>query len=165
MSDRLALARASRLMAADALARQPFPEQVNNGEEGDYPFVANFSKGLAHDDVGEVVPSAYNALLRAVSTQRAEDFERIPVTQRKLVNPQSGLAFDLEGPDPQSLRIPPAPRIDGPRNSAEMVELYWMALLRDVPFIEFDNNPLAKQAAAELTKLPEYRGPRLNGVV
>ena len=40
-----------------------------------------------------------------------------------------------------------------------------MALLRDVPFIEFDNNPLAKQAAAELTKLPEYRGPRLNGVV
>ncbi|MFC5684851.1 vanadium-dependent haloperoxidase [Amycolatopsis mediterranei] len=165
MSDRCTRARESRLVAADVLSRQPWPEHVNNGEEGDYPFVANFSKGLAHDDAGEVVPSAYNALLRAISTQRAEDFERIPVTRRKLVDPQAGLAFDLEGPDPQSLRIPPAPRIDHPRNSAEMVELYWMALLRDVPFTEFDNNPLAKQAAAELTKVPEYRGPRQNGVV
>jgi membrane-associated phospholipid phosphatase len=157
-------------MAADVLTRQPWPEQVNNGEEGDYPFVANYSKGLEHDKVGEVVPAAYNALLRAISTQRAEDFERIPLPppqppamQRKLVNPQSGLAFDLEGPDPQSLRIPPAPRIDGPRNSAEMVELYWMSLLRDVPFTEFEKNDLAKAAAAELTRLPGYRGPRQPG--
>jgi hypothetical protein len=67
-------------------------------------------------------PAAHNALLRAISTQRAEDFERIPVTERKLVNPQSGLAFDLEGPDAQALLRPPAPRIDGARNSAEMVK-------------------------------------------
>lgn len=165
MSDRCTLARASRLEAADALSRLAWPEHVNNGEEGDYPFVANYSKGLPHDDAGEVEPAAYNALLRAISTQRAEDFERIPVTERKLVNPQSGLAFDLEGPDAQALLQPPAPRIDGARNSAEMVELYWMALLRDVPFTEFTRDPLAALAAEELNDLSDYRAPRQSGRV
>lgn len=165
MSDRCTLARASRIEAADALSRLTWPEHVNNGEEGDYPFVANYSKGLPHDDAGEVEPAAYNALLRAISTQRAEDFERIPVTERKLVNPQSGLAFDLEGPDAQALLQPPAPRIDSARNSAEMVELYWMALLRDVPFTEFTSNPLAALAAEELNDLSDYRAPRQGGTV
>jgi hypothetical protein len=45
---------------------------------------------LPHDEAGEVEAAAYNALLRAISTQREEDFERIPVTERKLVNPRSG---------------------------------------------------------------------------
>lgn len=165
MSDRCTLARNSRIEAADALSRLSWPEHVNNGEEGDYPFVANYSKGLPHDDVGEVEPAAYNALLRAISTQRAEDFERIPVTERKLVNPQSGLGFDLEGPDPQALLQPPAPRIDSARNSAEMVELYWMALLRDVPFANFTKNPLAALAAEELNDLSDYRAPRQDGRV
>lgn len=165
MSDRCTLARESRLEAADALSRLSWPEHVNNGEEGDYPFVANYSKGLPHDEVGEVEPAAYNALLRAISTQRAEDFERVPVTERRLVNPQSGLAFDLEGPDPQALPQPPAPRIDGARNSAEMVELYWMGLLRDVPFAGFASDPLAALAAAELTDLSDYRAPRQDGKV
>ena len=165
MSDRSTRARESRQEAADALSRLPWPEHVNNGEEGDYPFVANYSKGLPHDEVGEVEPAAYNALLRAITTQRTEDFERIPVTERKLVNPQSGSAFDLEGPDPQALLQPPAPRIDGARNSAEMVELYWMGLLRDVPFAKFETNALAKRAAAELSKLSDYRAPRQDGKV
>ena len=165
MSDRCTLARDSRLEAADALSRLSWPEHINNGEESDYPFVANYSKGLPHDDAGEVEPDAYNALLRAITTQRTEDFERIPVTERKLVNPQSGLAFDLEGPDPQALLQAPAPRIDSARNSAEMVELYWMALLRDVPFAEFATDPLAALAAAELNDLSDYRAPRQNGRV
>jgi membrane-associated phospholipid phosphatase len=165
MSDRCTLARESRLAAADALSRLSWPEHVNNGEEGDYPFVANYSKGLPHDDAGEVEPAAYNTLLRAATTQRAEDFERIPARERKLVNPQAGLAFDLEGPDPQALLQPPAPRIDSARNSAEMVELYWMALLRDVPFIEFPASALAKRAAAELSTLSDYRAPRQDGKV
>jgi len=56
MSDRCTLARESRIAAADALSRLSWPEHVNNGEEGDYPFVANYSKGLPHDEVGEVEP-------------------------------------------------------------------------------------------------------------
>ena len=168
MSDRCAEARNERIAAADALSRLPWPDHINNGEEGDYPYVANYSKGLPHNEFGEVEPAAYNAMLRALSTTEPADFERIPLgveNGRRLVNPQAGLAFDLEGPDPQSLTMPPAPRIDGARNSAEMVELYWMALCRDVPFRDFDDNPIAAAAAEELSGLAEYHAPRVNGEV
>lgn len=70
-------------------------------------------------------PEAYDTLLRALTTGRSDDFERVPLGRGvKLTNPQSGLAFDLEGPDAQSLTMPPAPRLDSARNSAEAVELY-----------------------------------------
>jgi hypothetical protein len=168
MSDRCIDARQSRLDLAAVVDRLPWPDQVNNGEEGDYPYLANFSKGLPHNEVGEVDTDAYNTLLRALSTRDNQDFERIPAgveNARKLVNPQAGLAFDTEGPDTQSLTIPPAPRIDGAQNSAEMVELYWMALTRDVPFSEYDDNPLIAEAAAELSELSEFRGPKVDGRV
>ena len=44
----------------------------------------------------------------------------------------AGLTFDLEGPDSQSVTMPPAPRIDSPELAAEMCEVYCQALLRDV---------------------------------
>ncbi|MFD1150704.1 hypothetical protein [Saccharothrix hoggarensis] len=59
MSERRTGARLARLASADALDRQAWPEHVNNGEEGDYPYVANYGKGLPHDEVGEVRPEAY----------------------------------------------------------------------------------------------------------
>jgi hypothetical protein len=64
--------------------------------------VASASKGLPHDELGEVDPGAYRTLLRALGSGRPEDFERIPLgvdNARKLLNPQGGLAFDLEEPD------------------------------------------------------------------
>ncbi|MEU3252237.1 vanadium-dependent haloperoxidase [Streptomyces sp. NPDC006997] len=143
--------------------------QTANGEESDYaplPFIANYSKGLPHNELGEVDPAAYNLLRRALHTGRHEDFERIPLAgPRKLVNPQAGLAFDLQGPDAQALTVPPAPRIDSAQGAAEAVELYWMALCRDVPFADFAVNQEAVDAAAELTSMPSLAGPTLRGEV
>ncbi|MFI9006188.1 hypothetical protein ACIGNX_03005 [Actinosynnema sp. NPDC053489] len=98
MSERRTGARLSRLASAEALGWSPWPEHVGNGEEGDYPYVANYGKGLPHDEVGEVRPEAYHALLRALATGRSEDFERVPLGRGvRLTNPQAGLGFDLEG--------------------------------------------------------------------
>ncbi|MFD7659135.1 vanadium-dependent haloperoxidase [Actinosynnema sp. NPDC059797] len=166
MAERRTGARLSRLAAADALDRLDWPEQVNNGEEGEYPYLANYGKGLPHDEVGEVLPDAYDALSRALATGRSEDFERIPLGRgRKLVNPQAGLAFDLEGPDSHALTMPPVPRVDSARHSAEAVELYWMALVRDVPFTSYDRDPLIARAAEELSRLSDYRAPKAGGRV
>jgi hypothetical protein len=44
-----------------------------------------------------------------------------------------------------------------------MVELYWQAALRDVPFSEYATHPLAQMAAADLSGLTDFRGPRAGG--
>jgi len=143
--------------------------QVSNGEEQEYRdengfpnFIANFSKGLVHNDLGEVEPNAYYAFMTALKSGKNADFEAIHLGgSRKLINPQAGLAFDLEGPDSHSVTIRPAPRIDSAENSAEMTELYWMALLRDVNFSLYNHSFLVAEAAADLSKLSDFRGAKV----
>lgn len=53
----------------------------------------------------------------------------------------AGNVFDLEGPDAQAVTMPPAPRFGSDELLAEIVEVYSMALLRDLPFNTF---PLPK---------------------
>lgn len=150
-----------------ALGRnRPLIVPTNNNEERDHPFIASYSKGLPHDALGHPLPAAYEGLLDAVATADPLLFESIPLGGvRRLASPQAGLAFDLEGPDPHALASRPAPRIDRPENSAEMAELYWMALARDVPFEAWDGDPTISLAAADLSAFTDYRGPKIGGVV
>jgi hypothetical protein len=168
MIDRWSTGRAIRQAAADRAYSTPMPDHPTNGEETSYPYVASASKGLPHDELGEVDPAAYRTLLQALSTGERDDFERIPLgvpNGRKLLGPQGGFAFDLQGPDSHGLVIRPAPRIDGAENSAEMAELYWMALMRDVKFTDFDDAPLAERAADDLSCYLDFRGPKEDGRV
>ena len=170
--------------AAENAFGRPFPPHPNNGEENDYrnsdgqlSYIANFTKGLPHNKIGEVDPEAYRSLLRALESGDPREFENIMVAfpgpdpmAFRLVNPQAGLAFDLEGPDPFGLFQPPAPRIDSVEGAVEMAELYWMALVRDINFTDFDgndnnNNRLISRAAEDLSKYSAFRGPRENGDV
>jgi len=126
---------------------------------------------LPHNGLGEVDLGAYDTLINALSTGEPDDFENISLgcpderLQRRLVNPQAGLAFDLEGPDSHHLVIPPAPAFSSAEEAAEAVELYWMALLRDIPFTEYESNALANDAAADLSGLLDFRGPKVNDQV
>jgi hypothetical protein len=154
MSDRRADARQVRTRLAKFAFHNGHADHVANGEEADYPYLANYSKGLPHNALGEVDSDAYRRMLRALCSGEHADFDSIPLSnagdKRPLTNPQAGLAFDLEGPDGPSLAIRPAPRIDGPENSFEMAELYWMALCRDVRFMDFDTNATVGEAVADL---------------
>jgi hypothetical protein len=161
-------ARGLRREAAQLAYQRPLPDHSCNDEEDDYDGtrIANFSKGLPHNGLGEVDPAAYNALLAALGSGDPADFEAIPLAGgRPRRNPQAGLAFDLEGPDSHHLAIRPAPRIDGPENSAEAAELYWLALARDVPFTDYTSSQLIAQAAADLSAFSDFRGPKQAGRV
>lgn len=165
-------AKTIRDQATQLAFERAHPERIPNGEEDAYSYLANFHKGLPHNKLGEVEHSAYRALLTALTTGDPHDFENIPLKfmgdERKLVNPQCGLAFDLEGPDCHSLMIPPAPRIDGAENSGEMGELYWTALLRDTPFSEYRmSQGLVQEAVDSMNnEFSDFRGPRdSNGAV
>jgi hypothetical protein len=107
-----------------------------NGDESLYANkIANYSKGLPHNNDGTVVLSAYEALLQAVNSGRPADFDAIPLGgNRRLTNPQAGLAFDMEGPDGHALVQQPSPAFASREQAAEISENYWMARLRDVPY-------------------------------
>ena len=149
-------------------ATPPNLQHPNNQDEDLYPNkLGNFSKGLPHNNDGTVVLSAYNVLLQALNSGRPADFDAIPLGgTTRLTNPQSGLAFDLQGPDAQALIQPPAPAFASRRQAAEISENYWMALLRDVSYTQYAANPIANAAAADLTLYgADFPGPKTGGAV
>ncbi|NET02529.1 MAG: vanadium-dependent haloperoxidase [Sphaerospermopsis sp. SIO1G1] len=69
----------------------------------------------------------------------------------------AGLTFDLEGPDAQSITMPPAPSLNSQELIAEMGEVYWMAICRDVPFIEWEKDHLIGEARNSLKRFWWFR--------
>ncbi len=144
-----------------------FPPQVSNGDETNLPgYIGNYSKGLPHNALGEVDPVAYQAMLRAVNSGSPADFEAIPLgASRQLTNPQAGLAFALQGPDPACLAQAPAPALRSAEQAAEIAENYWMALLRDLAFLDYETDPLAAAACIDLAAMSDFRAPKEAGAV
>jgi hypothetical protein len=169
MNDGSRRARSYRIrhMAAIEESQIPVPRQISNDDETRYPnFIGNHSQGLPHDSIGEVEQAAYRALLTAVDTGNPSDFANIPLGgTAKLVDPQGGLAFDLEGTDSGQLTSPPSPRLASAERAGEMVEDYWMALARDIPFSQYGAEPVTAAAILELNTLSRFRGPKVNGKV
>jgi hypothetical protein len=147
--------------------RLPVPEHRNNGDEALYPNrIGNYSKGLPHSRLGEVDPRAYQRLLHAVQTGDPVAFEDIVIGGNvRLVDPQAGLAFDMEGTDSHQLALGPPPAVASAERAGEAVECYWMALLRDVNFTQYANDPIALEASEELSRMSDFRGPKENGRV
>lgn len=156
-----------RIEAAKMSQRRPLVNHINNGDEALYPNkIGSFSKGLPHNQLGEVDLNAYDTLVRAQTTKDPEEFERIELgLGRKLVSPQGGLAMDLEGPDSHHVTLPPAPAFSSAEEAGEAVEVYWMALTRDVNFNDYPTHPLIALAASDLSRLSDFRGPKEGGRV
>jgi hypothetical protein len=140
---------------------------ISNGDDESYANrIASYSKGLPHSDLGEVDLNAYNAYLQALNSGNWADFEAIPLGgAAKLSNPQASYCYALEGADAAAVASPAAPAFGSAEAAAEMVEDYWQALTRDVPFSQYGTDPTIAQAAADLSKLSDYRGPKVNGQV
>ena len=138
-----------------------------NGDERRYQGrIGSFSKTLPHDPNGEVDPAAFDALVNAMSTANPADFEAIPLGGlAKLANPQAGFAFGFCGADTHATTIPAAPRFASAETAAEMAELYWAALARDVRFDTFATDATIASAAADLSTLSNFHGPKSGGRV
>jgi hypothetical protein len=152
-----------------AMFQRDFPDtpSLSNGDEELYPNrIASYGKGLPHNDLGEVDLNAYNALIQALNSGLASDFEAIPLGgAAKLSNPQAAYCFSMEGADAAAAAVPAPPTFGSAQAAAEMAEDYWSALTRDVPFSQYATDPLINQAAADLSKFSDYRGPKVNGQV
>jgi hypothetical protein len=153
------------------------PHEANNDEANltaaDRAYAGNFSKCLRHNPSTGIVEKAhyeqFRNTLRTLLARNSEtketntdapalgEIDAILASAapgvRKFTNPLAGLATDLEGIDPVDIAIPPAPALASEVAAKELVELYWMALLRDVPFSQWSSSPLAGAAVTELNSL------------
>lgn len=120
--------------------------------------IGSFHKTLPHNKFGEVRKYAFKKLVKA--TEGKAEFGDVPeggfVPPAKrtaaFINPQAGLAKDGLTAKPSKYEMLPAPKVVSETMAAEMTELYWMAVLRDVSFDKFDSDPMVKKAADEINK-------------
>ena len=174
---RVAQSFAIRLGAATKEALIPVPPHTTNGDEQRYHDKSGtYSKGLLQDGIGLVNLNAYQSFKKALDSGRFEDFENIIIGGTRTQNgPMGCYAFSLEGTDDvqfgdapspanqiNQIVVPPAPALASEAYGTELVELYWASLLRDVSFSNYATDPTADLAAAELSLMPTYAGPRNN---
>jgi hypothetical protein len=135
-----------------------FPVPQSNGDDERYPTkFASFTKGLPHNELGEVDVKAYAKLLQAVNSGSASDFDQIPLGgTTRLANPQAGFAFDLEGADSHLFVVEPPPPFDSEQFAAEVAECYWLALTREIPFSQYGNEPLTAAAIKDLRRFSDF---------
>ncbi len=164
-----------RKAAAQTEGHIPVPPHTTNGDEQLYSDKSGtYSKGILQDGIGLVNLAAFQTFRAAIDAGTFEAFENVitggPRTQN---GPLGGRAFALEGSDDvqfgnasspanqiNQIVVPPAPTLASATYGTELVELYWASLLRDVAFSDYATNPTANLAAAELSAMPDYLGPR-----
>jgi hypothetical protein len=151
-----------RTMAAERQRQRSVPIHETNGDEEIYPHrIGNFSKTLPHNLLGEVDRGAYQSYLDVLRAGAAEGFNNLTVGGAgRLTSPQAGLAYEMIGGDASTFIQPPPPAFASAALIAEFIENYWMALTRDVSFTDYETDPLINAAAADLTQLPDFHGPR-----
>ncbi len=161
-----------RVDAARFQRDQPIPAQRTNGDESRYASkVGSYTKGLPHDGSGQVDLKAFDAFTQALNSGSQAELDQVPMgastpsQQRKFVNPCCGIDFNLQGIDSHHMSIAPAPAFASAEAAGEMVELYWAALARDVPFTQYASSGLTQAAADDLSQLSDFRGPKVNGKV
>jgi hypothetical protein len=159
LEERRAEALQRRVDAAERDLAGELPERVTNGDEVEFPLgQVSFSKGLPHNDLGEVDADAYQTLLDALDSGQRADFEQVPLGGTvKLADPGGAFVFEESGPDPWSRVIPPPPRFTSEAFAAETLECYWLALARDVPYSRYGDEPITAAAIDDLARFDDYR--------
>ena len=151
------------------------------------PFIGNFHKTLPHNEYGEVDETAYRKFERTciqIEAGMPINFEEVPKgpvsgpdqsafepcanpaltrSAAKFTSPLAGASSEMHGPDPKSLEMLPAPGCRSISTAAEMVELYWMALLRDAPLLAFQQNRTPPAAGCANISAHDGAGPNKLG--
>lgn len=174
MADRRQESYAFRLEAAELARSREHPVHKANGDEQRYAgdnYFMSFTKGLPHNPHTGLLedPQDFLEFRRAIDdgfidpftdrVRHGAKYEVIPQGETYTIQPDTaptadfrqweaptaGLVFELEGPDPQAVTMPPAPPLmdscgnPNPELVLEMAEVYELAVLRDQPLNDFEN--------------------------
>src|SRR5215203_1111823 len=133
----------------------PIAPHRTNDDEMRYPSrIGTDTRGLPHNARGEVDQAAWRALFDACESGDPVDFEKVPLGgTRRLGNPVGTLSVSLSGLDPTQIAIPAPVALASVARAAEAVEVYWQALLRDVPFSEYRDDTEHRDVRAACDEL------------
>ena len=170
----------SRMLdALQAFSQYSTETITRNDDEEDFASDrrGNFGKSLHLDLTTPIFhKTEYDNLLAALASEQEADFEALvmgatdPNDQAfKLVSPQALFATDFSAADGWTFSMPAAPSITSAEAAGEMVEVYWHALLRDIPFNAYDEvdtpDTLQQRAIAGMNALTDFKGPKDSGFV
>jgi hypothetical protein len=151
-----------RFNTATLQALVPIPAHTRNGDEALADKCATYTKCIKQASPGKVDPDAYDTLATAIASGKFSDFENVTLGGSLTLNgPMGSYAKTFCGADSSQFGdadVPKPWKLASEEYAAELIELYWCSLLRDVAFADY--NASAQQAAAELSTLPAYQGPR-----
>ena len=103
--------------------------------------------------------------MHACTTGAPDDFAAVPLGGAQPIrNPRAGCRSSSADTTPNQTIVPPAPAFASAWRAGEMVEVYWAALLRDVPFTEYGTPP-GRAGLRDLSRLSDFRGPKDGGLV
>jgi hypothetical protein len=132
-----------------------------------------YSKGVQQASPGKVNLAAFAKFATAIANGKFADFQVIPRApgasdSHRLNGPMGAYAKAFLGADSSLFgapSVPAPPAVASEAYATELVELYWCSLLRDITFADYAANATAQAAAAELSALPDYAGPKDAGKV
>jgi len=173
-----------RIQAAEYAFGRKHPIHENNGDEKLPQKLMSFTKGLPHDyDTGLIQDEQhFETFVEGICSGDPFKIKETPLglphegTEKWLSrkgkrnnkiraweSAGAGLTFDLQGPDAQSVTMPPAPKLGSDELTAEMAEVYCQATLRDIPFTAFETHPKVKECLDILNNLPYFKKKKRNG--
>lgn len=124
-----------------------------------------FSKSIQHDKNGVPSKEEIRKLLIGVFEDRSV-LNRINYPNRmSFVNPSAIACVSLVDNNKATIPFPSPPALDSAEFAGAMVELFAMALVRDVPFQEYQTNSTIQKVIKDLNQLTDFRGPKAEGVV
>lgn len=94
-----------------------------------------------------------------LGTAPTPEITKLTKSVAKFTSPLAGASTETLGPDPKTLDMLPAPGCRSLTATAEMVELYWMALLRDAPLLAFQTVPNRSAPDGGCANLPDHDVP------
>lgn len=150
--------------------------EENGDEKKVHHYAAKYSKGLQHGDNGILTKDgqkSYKKMVHAINNGCQETYNSFNLAEnsvRKLVSPQGSATFGFMGADSSMTKMPKFPKLSSKKAAAQLLEVYLLAIARDVKFEEYgtgqgtdkdyDGLSITGKAAAVLNDFGKcYQGP------
>lgn len=120
---------------------------------------------MPHNSLGEVDLNTYSVYANAVESGDSAAFESIKLGgARKLANPQAAFSFQLDGADSFAHTMPPPPAFSSETKAAEIAEVYWHAVARDISFADYPTSLTIAETVQDLNRFSRFNGVTANSV-